>query len=384
MQDDIKAGAVLSGSAAVGRPAGPESDLDQAFRLQVRRTLFFYSTTVLAVAAVSYLYQAVLGALLISLLLVYLLQPLVDRVVIRGIRRPLANILVIGSLLTVLLVGVASLLPVLYNQALVLAKLIPSALRSLSVEGQVRFRELLKYLPVDPALFGGDWAEYVSLSSHLREYLSQSLQSVINAGSLLFSSLLTAALIPVFTLTLLSHMPKIRAEMTKLTPPSLVGRQAEFFAKVDRTMRAVIQGQILVALTLGVLYMMGFSLIGVDTGLVIGLICGVCRIIPYLDIFAGIVLCAISIATHFAGWPQAVGVIVVIALVQAIDGVLITPKILGGRVGLHPVVVLASILSFGSLFGMVGVLLAIPVVALSKVVFEQFLPVYLRFIRHVG
>jgi predicted PurR-regulated permease PerM len=357
---------------------------DADFRLRMRRTLIYYSMVIVGLVFLAYLYQAVLGALLISLLLVYLLQPLIQNLVKRGMKQIWADVLVVGGLFIGLGVILASLLPALYRQGLVLSQLVPKAMATISTEGSAKLTELLLRVNLKPEALGSGLMNPGSLSAQVREYLSQGISGVIDAGSLVLSGIVTLSLIPILTIFVLLHLSDLQKHITALTPPSLVNSQKRFVAQIDHTMRAVIQGQLLVSLTLGLLYMLGFSLIGIKASLIIGLICGICRLIPYLDILAAVVLCSISIATNFEGWPQVLGFLLVVFGIQALDGVIITPKILGNRVGLHPVLVIASVISFGSLFGLIGVLVAIPLVALAKVMISQFLPSYLRFIRHVG
>lgn len=357
---------------------------DADFRLRIRRTLIYYATVFIVLVSFAYLYQAVLGALLISLLLVYLLQPLIQGLVKRGMKQIWADLLVVGGLFVGLGVILASLVPALYRQSVVLSQLVPKAFETISSEGSAKLTEMLLRLHLKPENLGSGLMNPGSLSAQVREYLSQGIAGVIDAGSLVLSGIVTLSLIPILTIFVLLHLSDLQKHIIALTPPSLVKSQNRFLVQIDHTMRAVIQGQLLVALSLGLLYMLGFSLIGIKASLIIGLICGICRLIPYLDILAAVVLCSLSIATNFDGWPQVVGFLLVVFAVQALDGIIITPKILGNRVGLHPVLVIASVISFGSLFGLIGVLVAIPLVALAKVVVLQFLPSYLRFIRHVG
>ncbi len=149
---------------------------------------------------------------------------------------------------------------------------------------------------------------------------------------------------------------------------------------VDHTLRNVIKGQITVAGILTLMYVIGFGLVnilfGFPSAIAIAIVAGVCRIVPYLDIFVGLVLSGIVITSNFQNWGQVIGVVGVIAVVQLIDGMYITPRVVGERVGLHPLIVILSVLAFADWFGFWGVLLAIPTVAVAKIVFMSLMPLY--------
>ncbi|RYZ62159.1 MAG: AI-2E family transporter, partial [Proteobacteria bacterium] len=118
----------------------------------------------------------------------------------------------------------------------------------------------------------------------------------------------------------------------------------------------------------------GFTVIGVPSGVAIGALAGLCRLVPYLDIFVGLLLCTIVILTQGSGLGIFIAAIIVIGVVQALDGAIVTPRIIGDRAGLHPVAVIASVYAFGSQFGLLGVLLAVPVVAATVVILKLSWP----------
>ena len=140
----------------------------------------------------------------------------------------------------------------------------------------------------------------------------------------------------------------------------------------------------MVAGILAVLYILGFSIIGLQGAFAIGLIAGACRIINYLDVIVGGTLSLMVILSDFQGIGQLLAVAGVFLVVQSVDGMFITPRVIGDRVGLHPVLVIVSILSFGDLFGFWGVLLAIPVLAVAKVLWFSTKPFYLASRPYMG
>ena len=110
----------------------------------------------------------------------------------------------------------------------------------------------------------------------------------------------------------------------------------------------------------------------------IAIVAGICRVVPYLDVVVGGLLSLIVILSNFENYGQVIGIVAVFGVVQAADGMFITPRIIGERVGIHPIVVILSVLALGDWFGFWGVLLAIPAVAVGKILAGALLPYYKR------
>jgi predicted PurR-regulated permease PerM len=138
----------------------------------------------------------------------------------------------------------------------------------------------------------------------------------------------------------------------------------------------VVRGHIKVALALSCLYSIGFSAIGLSAGVAIGITAGICRIIPYLDVVVGVTLGLTYIFTQQLPIAKVFYLVGVIGTVQLLDGAIITPKLIGERVGLHPLVVILTVIAASSQFGFWGVILAIPGAAVFKALYKLVLPVY--------
>ena len=149
-----------------------------------------------------------------------------------------------------------------------------------------------------------------------------------------------------------------------------------FIGRVSDALRDAIKGQAIVAGILAVLYVAGLSMIGLQGAVAIGLLSGICRLIPYLDVIIGGSLSLIVVLSDFQGAGQLLAVAGVFLIVQSLDGMLITPRIIGEKVGLHPIIVIVSIIAFGESFGFWGVILAIPGIAVAKVVWYSAKPFY--------
>src|SRR5690606_36328327 len=138
------------------------------------------------------------------------------------------------------------------------------------------------------------------------------------------------------------------------------------------------RGQLLVALALGAIYAVGLTISGVKLGLIIGLLAGVASLVPFVGAAFGALLAAVAILVdwHPGSAAVAAGAAITFVLGQALEGNVITPRIVGEKVGLPPVVVMLAVLAFGELLGFAGVVLAVPIAALLKVVFQVLLEHY--------
>ena len=128
-----------------------------------------------------------------------------------------------------------------------------------------------------------------------------------------------------------------------------------------------LRGQFLVMLILGVLYGLGLWLVGLDLGILIGIIAGLLTFVPYLGPATVVVLGGIAALVQFGDWQHLAGVLAVFGIGQVIESYWLTPKLVGDRIGLHPVAVIFAVLAGGQLFGFLGMLLALPVAAVANV-----------------
>ena len=164
--------------------------------------------------------------------------------------------------------------------------------------------------------------------------------------------------------------------LQKIVPVDLIRPVGVFRRRINRALQSVITGQAMVAASLALLYVIGLTVVGLQSAVAIGVVAGLCRLVPYLDVVVGAALSVIVIVSDFHGWGQVAAVALVFLIVQVIDGMYITPRIIGEKIGLHPAVVILSVFAFADWFGFWGVLMVIPVIAVGKVVLTTVLPYY--------
>jgi predicted PurR-regulated permease PerM len=202
----------------------------------------------------------------------------------------------------------------------------------------------------------------------------------------LFSTLMVAVLVPIFTFYFLPHFPAILRAAEDLIPRRHLDWVRETARDVNRALAAWIRGQITVMGAQAMLYSIGLTIVGIKMSVLIGVITGFLAFIPYVGVVIGLTLAVFVTALEYTGPSQLIGVGIVFGSVLTIDGLFLTPYLVGGKVGLGPVGVLLALMLGGHLFGFVGVLLAVPAAAALVVVLKRALASYRssHYYRHGG
>jgi predicted PurR-regulated permease PerM len=198
-------------------------------------------------------------------------------------------------------------------------------------------------------------------------WASALLMSVSRSGSVVVAAVISLFLIPILTFYLLRDWDWIVARIGSLVPS---GQRETVFAlarETDKVLGAFLRGQILVMMALSAMYIAGLSLVGLEYAFAIGIVAGLVSFVPYLGFVFGIALASLTVIVQPEPlWPL-VGVVATFAIAQMIEGSVLTPKLVGDRIGLHPVIVIFAIVAGGQLFGFFGILLALPAAAVLSV-----------------
>jgi predicted PurR-regulated permease PerM len=248
--------------------------------------------------------------------------------------------------------GISSLLPLLEKVGITL----PSSLQ----EGIDAYRSSDLSLPLEGA----------------RGVLNRALVAVRGAVTGTLGALVSAMLIPVLAYYLLVEFDRIRHAVLALVPPAYQNFIAEQATRVDQLISGFIRGQLTVCLTLGVLYAAGFAAIGIDLALVIGAVSGLLAIIPYVGGLVAFGSAAAMCVLQY-GFDAHLGFVVGwYALVQGLEGFVLTPRIVGQSLGMHPVVVIVALLIGGDLLGFLGLMIAVPAAAVVQVFLVDLVELY--------
>ncbi|MEE4360863.1 MAG: AI-2E family transporter [Pseudomonadales bacterium] len=343
-----------------------------------RAGLWPWLLVALAVGVLVYLLRPILMPFLVATLFAYLGDPLVDRLEQRGLGRTGAVLLVFSSLT---LLGVGALLvsvPLLGSQIELLYARMPAALDWLQNDA----------LPWVEATFGVpvshlDLAQVRSVVIDNWQSTSNVLGSAlagIGQSGLAFVALLTSlALIPVVTFYLLRDWDLLIARIGALLPREAEPVIVPLARECDEVVSAFLRGQMLVMAALGLVYGVGLWIVGLEFALIIGLVAGLASIVPYLGFVVGFFTATLATLFQFDPvWLPLLGVAAVFTVGQMLEGFVLTPWLVGDRIGLHPVAVIFAVLAGGQLFGFTGILLALPVAAMIAVALRHAHEPYLR------
>ena len=209
------------------------------------------------------------------------------------------------------------------------------------------------------------------LNANYEDMFGSVLSSLRLGGSVALAVLGNAVLIPVALFYLLMDWDKFVARLLELVPPPMRGAFDSFTDESDSVLGQYLRGQLLVMLVMAAFYAIGLALFGLDLALPIGIFTGLAMFIPYLGFGIGLILAVLAGLLQFASIKALVMVAVVYGIGQVVESLYLTPRLVGERIGLHPLAVIFALLAFGQVFGFVGVLIALPLSAVLLVALRR-------------
>lgn len=333
----------------------------------------------------------VLVPLGLSFLIAYLLDPVVDWFEERGVHRTLAIFIILIGFLAGVGIFVVVIAPTLVEQVGDLATdKIPHFIRGLRgryMDYNALVEKKTGYvMPQTVAeTFEAYGQKLQDLVSEMVNRITSMTGDVLRGTVGVMTYLANVFLVPLFIFHYLRHFNRIKAFALDLVPLPHRDRVLAKATRIDQVVGRWFRGQLTVAVTLGALYALGLFIVDVKMGIAIGILAGLLAIVPYLGFMIGLTIALLmSGLDPAAGWGQIFAVLAVFTLVQTLDAYFITPKIVGDKTGLSPVMVIVSLLIGASLFGFVGVLLAVPTTAVIRVLLLDAIADYKRSPRYLG
>lgn len=318
----------------------------------------------------TYLLAPVLTPFLTSMLLAYLGDPLVDRLQRHGVTRTVAVLIVFVGMLLFGFAAVLVVLPALQTQIAVLIENIPAAIEWVQ---QWLLPKLSAFLSIEEILIDvdavktalmGNWQEVGSLAKNLMLRIGRS-------GQLIVGWITYLLLVPVVTFYLLRDWDILVANVHDLLPRSVEPTAVKLAREIDAVVAEFLRGQLTLMAALATIYVVGLWAVGLQLAFVVGLIAGIVSFVPYLGVIVGVVVAGIAALVQFHDAVHFLGVIAVFGVGQALEGMVLSPLLVGDRIGLHPVAVIFAVMAGGQLFGFLGVLLALPVAAVIVVLLRH-------------
>ncbi|HZH43701.1 MAG TPA: AI-2E family transporter [Lysobacter sp.] len=324
-----------------------------------------------AVLWLLWLLAPVLTPFAFAALLGWLGDPMVDRLQEKGFSRNVAVALVFTVMALAMTVVLVLLVPMVERQVVTLVESLP------------RYRDWLldSALPWLEARTGMEltvWLDMNRLIELIRQHWERAggvaatvLAYVSRSGFALLGWLANLVLLPVLTFFFLRDWDTLVTRVASLIPRDRIDGVARLARESSDVLGAFLRGQFLVMLILGAFYGAGLWAVGLDLGLLIGMIAGLLTFIPYVGPASGIVLGSIAALVQYGDWQHLAGVAAVFGVGQVIESYWLTPKLVGDRIGLHPMAVIFAVLAGGQLFGFLGMLLALPVAAVANVLLRH-------------
>lgn len=341
---------------------------------------WFGLAVLLVVGGLLYVLSPILMPFVASAALAYLGDPLVDRLEALKLGRfrlprGAAVSVVFVVILLVAILALIVLLPQLEAQISALLKKAPGYLAWLRAN-------VLPWLHEHLQIEGGltDLATLRdALSKHWQQaggILAGALGTVSQSGLTLLAWLANVLLIPVITFYLLRDWDRIIDGLRRLLPRDSAATWIGLAGEADEVLSAFLRGQLAVMLALSLIYVTGLWLVGLDFALLIGLLAGLVSFVPYLGLIVGILAAGVASVLQYQGPDGLLGVAAVFVIAQVLEGSVLTPKLVGDRIGLHPVAVIFAVMAGGQLYGFFGILLALPVAAVAMVGVRHLLERY--------
>jgi len=325
-------------------------------------------------ASILLIFLWLLGDILLPFVLgaaiAYLLDPIVDRLERLGTGRVLGTILILMAAFFVLFFIFLLLIPLVIDQFRLLVAAVPDLVTSVQA---LVLNQIASISPESEALN----STVSNLSTMAQEKLGIIFGSVMASAISLIDVIMLMVITPVVAVYLLVDWDRILEKINELLPLDHASVVRSLASEIDSTLSAFVRGMIAVCLVLGIYYATALSLIGLEFGLIIGFIAGLVSFIPYVGALLGGVL-AIGLALiQFWGDFELVALVVGVFIVgQIFEGNILTPKLVGNSVGLHPVSLILALSLFGAFFGFIGLLLAVPLAASAGVILRFFIKKY--------
>ncbi len=321
----------------------------------------------------------VLVPLLLSFALAFMLEPIADWFQRRGRSRNAAVLLTLLMATLAVLLIFFFLLPSIWHQLAQSSEKLPLALRAATG----RLNTLLNYAHerLSPQMFERlqssitDFENNPSaVTSRIGEWLSKGLFGLVDVST----AALGLLIVPFFVYYLLLDMGNLRRIIEEHLPERHRSAGARLLDEVGEVVRGYVRGRFLVAATMSVIYAAGLLIMRVPLWAGIGLIAGIVGVIPYIGVTTGVVLALAFAALDGAGLARLGGVIGIFIVAQMIEDYVLTPRFIGNKLELHPMIVFIALIIAGDLFGLLGLVLAIPVLGIAKVLLRFLDELYLR------
>lgn len=313
--------------------------------------------------------------LVISAILYYLIKPLVDFIEKRSVSRTTSIFIVFAIIIALLIWAVARFIPMIQEQLMSFVKNLPSYVRSINVEANkflespwlANYQEELEKMLSNVSTKAIDYAE--SFSKNAIDWASNFASAIARVTVAIIMS-------PFILFYFLRDSGKMKEGLLKRLPTRMRRPILRVLGDINKQLAGYVQGQVTVAIVIGIMFTIFFNIIGLRYAATFGIIAGFLNMIPYLGSFLAIV--PVVIMGVVQGPIMLIKVLITFVVEQTIEGRFVSPLVLGSKLSIHPITIMFILLTSGSMFGVWGVFLGIPVYASIKVVVKEIFGWYKR------
>ncbi len=315
--------------------------------------------------------------LIMSFILAFLSFPLVIRMEKKGIPRKRATVFNFSIIFIILILGLYLILPKIYQEASLFIKDFPEHIKIVAT----KIEDFLMAKGIEAPMDKAQLIEHVrKLTAKLEmqtigkfsEILAHSFSGIVE----FFAGIINLFLFPIFFYYIIVNYEKLSGNVKGLVPPRLKGSFSSYFTQINNIFEGFFRGQFAICFIQAIYYGLGLHFAGLKHGLIIGMVTGLLCFIPLVGFSMGVIIALIVEFSNFTGWGTMIGMVVVFTIGQTVESLFLTPKLVGGKVGLRPLSALISLLVGGSVGGLLGMFLAIPAGAIVVLTIKKLVISY--------
>lgn len=324
-----------------------------------------------------WLFKGIMLPFVVGMVVAYLLNPVVEKMEGRRIPRWLSALVILGVFFLTVIIGLLLAVPLLIREMADFIRMLPDIFRTFQdwLASTVTFIDIPRSVDVDPQ----EAVDKALASDQLGGVLEASknfLGNILQGGMAVISFLTFLILVPIVAFYLMIDWPRLVRYVQSLIPETSMPRARVIFRDIDSSLSGFIRGQLTVCFLLGGFYAIALALIGLDYGFFVGIASGILSIIPYVGSTFGLVASVGLAFYQFGGWTYPLIALAIFVVGQLVEGNYLTPKLVGGNVGLHPLWVIFVLLAGGALLGLLGMIIAVPVAAIIAVLLRYVIADY--------
>ena len=335
-----------------------------------RRQTWFWLAVALLLVAIVYFLRGTLTPFIAATILAYALAPAVARLQRWRVPRGIAAAVVMVISMAVIVSVVLTLIPVLQSEYRMIRAQLPALAATVTTRLAPWVEDTFGITLALDAASIRDWIA-AQLAGSSQDLFSALMQYVRSGWSAAVEVIGLVVLVPVVLFYLLADWPLMTARLHELIPRRWIAAADGALSEIDDLLGHYLRGQLLVMLSLAIWYSTALGVVGIKHWLSLGVLTGVLAFIPYLGFGLGLVVSLISAMLQLGPSQGALAIAIVFGIGQLLESYILTPRLVGERIGLHPVAVLFALLAFGAVFGFAGLLLALPLSAVTLVVLRR-------------